>query len=57
MAKYTDEQLKDMAQETIKAHNLGDHRADVLIQIMSQVTNTHPAMVIQKLNQMCDKVI
>lgn len=56
MSKYTDEQLKAMAIDTLCAYNLGDPRADMLIQILSQASRTPLQFIIQELNKLANKV-
>jgi hypothetical protein len=54
MARYTDAELKEKATDVLCAYNLNDPRAEMLIGILSSMTQTHPQYIFNELNRMAD---
>lgn len=54
MPKYTQKQLKEMADDVLCAYNLGDGKADMLINLLSAMTQIHPQQIYNELNRMAD---
>lgn len=53
MAKYTDKQLKDMAEEFLFLYNSGDQRTDMMIMMLSQMTQKPPQFIINSIHELC----
>jgi hypothetical protein len=54
MAKYTQNQLKEMAEDVLCAYNLQDQRADMLIQFLAQITGANPQLIFNEIIKMAD---
>ena len=55
MAKYTDEQLKDMARVVIEDNNQGGHRSMMLIMVISSHTGLEPNEVMKRIQYLANK--
>jgi hypothetical protein len=53
VAKYTDEQLATMAEDTLYAYNSGDQRGDMVIGILSSMTQQPPQVIVSELYRLC----
>lgn len=57
MAKYTDKQLKEMAEEVLCAYNLNDMRADMLINAISSIMRVPVQRVFSELHNLSNKEV
>lgn len=57
MAKYTDKQLKDMAEEFLFLYNSGDQRTDMMIMMLSQMTQKPPQFIINSIHELCKEQV
>ena len=54
--KYTQEQLKDIAINFLYYYHSGDHRADVMLHIIHQITGMQPHTSLSEIQKLAEYI-
>lgn len=54
MAKYTPEQLKEMAEESICSYNLGEPQGSMLVTMLASMYRVSPDVIVAELHKFCN---